>query len=207
MEVPANVTSSRLKALLALAAAALALYGCGSSGSDGAEQLAKQEELRAARQEAAQDARQSAKIAALERKLKAERRHAEPAVESPPVQPVTEGQEGAEEPLLGLWKGEAVISYDSGESDPFNETIEINSLVPGQLAGYAEAHQGSSTCHGPLTYQGTSGGWHQFSAEERNVAECIDYSQVELRLDEAGALEYRETTEVSVSNGTLARVR
>jgi hypothetical protein len=207
MAVPANVTSSRLMAWVVLATAAFALYGCGESGSDGAEQLAKQEELRAAREEAAQDARQSAKIADLERKLKAERRHTEPAVESPPVQPVTEGQEGTEEPLVGLWKGEAVISYDSGESDPFNETIEINSLVPGELAGYAEAHQGSTTCHGPLTYQGMSEGWYGFAAEERNVAECIDYSQVELRLDAAGRLEYRETTDVSVSTGTLERVR
>jgi hypothetical protein len=190
---------------LALSATCLALLGCGGSGANGAEQLAKQEELKAARQEAAQNARQSAKIAALERKLKSGKGHAMATPESRPA-PIEESVQ-AEEPLAGLWKGEAVITYDSGEADPFNETIEINSLVPGQVAGYAEAHQGSTTCHGPLTYQGTSGSWYRFSAEERNVAECIDYSQVDLTPDGSGALSYRETTEVSVSTGRLERVR
>jgi len=205
MRILANGASRRIAVVLVLSAAGLALYGCGGSGDNGAEQLAKQEELKAARQEAAQNARQSAKIAALERKLKSEKRHAVPAPESQPA-PIEEPVQ-AEEPLAGLWKGEAVITYDSGEADPFYEAIEINSLVPGQVAGYAEAHQGSTTCHGPLTYRGASGGWYHFSAEERNVAECIDYSQVDLMPDGSGALSYRETTEVSVSTGRLERVR
>jgi hypothetical protein len=207
MEISVNV-SRQLTVLLALAAAGLALYGCGGSGDGGAEQLAKQEELRAAREEAAQDAKQSAKIAALERKLKGTRQQAESGAESRPATPANvEGGEGAEEPLAGLWKGEAVITYDSGKSDPFNETIDIESLVLGEVAGYAEAHQGSTTCHGPLTYQGAADGWYHFSAEERNVAECIDFSQVDLMPDGTGGLEYRETTEVSVSTGRLERVQ
>lgn len=195
-------------AVIALAPLAIlvAISGCGGSGDGkGAEQLAKQEELKAARQQAAQDARQSAKIAALERKLRRQKQRPVPMPQSQPA-PVEEPVQ-VEEPLVGLWKGEAVITYDSGEADPFNETIEIHSLVPGEVAGYGEAHQGSTTCHGPLTYQGTSDGWYHFSAEERNVAECIDYSQVDLMPDGSGGLSYRETTEVSVSTGSLEQVR
>jgi hypothetical protein len=190
----------------AILVAVLAIYGCGGSGDKGAEQLAKQEELRAAREQAAQDARQSAKIAELERKLKSRHRAAS-AAESAPPSADAGAPVSTEEPLAGLWKGEAVIRYDSGESDPFNETIQIDSLAPDEVAGYAEAHQGSTTCHGPLTYEGVSEGWYRFSAVERNVAECIDYSEVELMPDAAGGLAYRETTEVSVSTGTLERIR
>jgi hypothetical protein len=199
----ANPVAQRVTLVLALSVVIFAICGCGGSEDHGAEQLAKQEELKAARQEAAQNARQSAKIASLERKLEGERR---PAVPAPEAHPVEEPAQ-ADEPLVGLWRGEAVITYDSGEADPFNETIDINSLIPGQVAGYGEAHQGSTTCHGPLTYRGVSDGWYHFSAEERNVAECIDYSQVDLRPDGGGGLSYRETTEVSVSTGRLERVR
>jgi hypothetical protein len=206
MENWSKMTSRRATlALVALAAGAV-LCDCGGSGEDGAEQLAKQEELRAARQQAAQDARQGAKIAELERKLKnAKRQHSGPGTVSAPAE--TAAPVDAEEPLVGLWKGEAVIQYDSGESDPFNETIEIDSLNVGEVAGYSEAHQGSTTCHGPITYEGTSAGWYRFSAVERNVAECIDYSEVELMPDASGGLSYRETTEVSVSTGTLEGIR
>lgn len=191
---------------LAVLAAGLGLFGCGGSSDDGAAQLAKQEELRAARAEAAQDARQSAKIAELERKLKGKGRVASGAgTAAAPVDSGTSVNTGG--PLVGLWKGEAVIRYDSGESAPFNETIEIDSLTPGEVAGYAEAHQGSTTCHGPLTYEGVSEGWYRFSAVERNVAECIDSSEVELMPDASGGLAYRETTEVSVSTGALERIQ
>lgn len=192
--------------VFALSATVFAINGCGGSGNDhGAEQLAKQAELKAARQQAAQDARQSAKIAALERKLKRQRQQPVPTPGGQPA-PVEEPVQ-VEEPLVGLWKGEAVITYDSGEADPFNETLEIDSLVVGQVAGYGEAHQGSTTCHGPLTYRGRSGGWYHFSAVERNVAECIDYSQVDLVPDGSGGLSYREATEVSLSTGRLEQVR
>jgi hypothetical protein len=114
---------------------------------------------------------------------------------------------GEEEPLSGLWKGEAVISYDSGKSDPFEQTIQIELLVPGQVAGYSEAVQGSTTCHGPITFEGISEGWYRFSSEEQNKAECIDSSEVELMPVSSDALEYRERTDVSLSTGTLKRVR
>jgi len=192
---------------LAVLATGLVLSACGGSGDDGAEQLARQEELRAAREEAAQDARQSAKIAELERKVK--RSQAGRAYDSGTEGGVTDSTAPvtAEEPLSGLWKGEAVIRYESGESDPFNQTIAIeDALVPGEVVGYSEAHQGSTTCHGPLTYEGVSEGWYRFGAAERNVDECIDYSEVELMPDASGGLSYRETTEVSVSTGALERV-
>jgi len=206
MGVVARSISRRLVAGLAVLVMGFAAFGCGESGGDGAEQLAKQEELRAAREEAAQDARQSARIGELERRLKGADRRASDA-RSKGTSTYPDAPVSAEEPLMGLWKGEAVIRYDSGEADPFNETIEIDSLIPSEVAGYAEAHQGSTTCHGPLTYQGMSEGWYRFSAEERNVAECIDYSEVELMPEASGNLVYRETTDVSVSTGSLGRIR
>src|SRR5215204_4238609 len=105
------------RACLALTAMLLAVIvlGCGS-GEDGAGQLAKQEELRAAREEAAQDARQSTKIAELERRLRHANRSA-PATEADPgsarTSTLSEPTENDDEPLAGLWKGEAVIRYDS----------------------------------------------------------------------------------------------
>ena len=201
-------TLPRVALILAAIAAVLALQGCGDSGEDGADRLAKQEELRVAREEASRDARQSLKIAELERRLdRANRDTAAPGAVSQPERAVSPTPVDAEEPIVGLWRGEAVIRYDSGESDPFNQTVEIDSLTPGSIAGYSEARQGSTTCHGPLTYQGMSEGWYRFSAEEENVAECIDYSEVQLMPDASGALLYRETTDVSVSTGTLTRIR
>ncbi|HKO38750.1 MAG TPA: hypothetical protein VJU14_10320 [Solirubrobacterales bacterium] len=193
-------------ALFVLLLAGMAIYGCGGSEDSGAEQLAKQEELRAAREEAAQDARQSARIAELEREVKrANRRPADPRPAD--TEPGVGVPVDAEEPLAGLWRGDAVIRYDSGESDPFEQTIEIESLTPGAVSGYSEAHQGNTTCHGPLTYEGVSEGWYRFSAEEQNASECIDYSEVQLMPDSSGGLSYRETTDVSVSTGRLERVR
>jgi hypothetical protein len=193
-------------ALFVLLLAGIAMYGCGGSEDNGAEQLAKQEELRAAREEAAQDARQSARIAELEREVnRANRRPAgtrSEGAESGGGVPVDAG-----EPLAGLWRGNAVIRYDGGESDPFEQTIEIESLTLGAVAGYSEAHQGNTTCHGPLTYEGVSEGWYRFSAEEQNASECIDYSEVHLMPDSSGGLSYRETTDVSVSTGRLERVQ
>lgn len=209
MKIPGEATARLAVLALAVLAFGLALYGCGDSGDDGAEQLAKQQELRAAREEAAQDARQGAKIAELERRLKSASKR---SVAPPPPAPVTDSSGGTTEPagdapLSGLWKGDATISYESGKSDPFQQTVEIDSLVLGEVAGYSEALQNSTTCHGPITYQGTSEGWFRFSAEEQNVDECIDYSELALRPDAAGDLIYRETTDVSVSTGTLERIR
>ncbi len=198
---------------LTLVAAVFALSACGGSSGDGAAEVAKQDELRSARAEAAQNARQSARIASLEHKLKAAHdAHAEsrnaPAQTSPTVpaseSPATPSNEAA--PLEGLWKGEAVITYNDGGSDPFEQTIHIDSLVPGQVSGSSEAIQGSTICHGPITLQGMSEGWYRFSSEEQNKAECIDSSVVELMPVSSSAIEYRETTEVSVSTGTLQRV-
>jgi hypothetical protein len=198
---------------LALVAAAFTLSACGGSSSDGASEVAKQDELRAARAEAAQNARQSARIAGLEHKLEAaDKAHAEsrisPAPTSPTVpvtgSPARPSSEAA--PLEGLWRGEAAIAYDDGGSDPFEQTIRIESLVPGQVSGSSEAVQGSTTCHGPITFQGMSQGWYRFSAEEQNKAECIDSSVVELMPVSSSAVEYREATEVSLSTGTLQRI-
>ena len=182
----------------------LALTACGGSSNDGAAELAKQQELQAAREQAAQDARQGARIDDLERKLERARSG---GVASEPSSGAGDEPAGSAPSLVGLWKGEAVIDYDSGTSDPFNETIEIDALRLGGVSGYGEAHQGSTTCHGPLTLEGRSEGWYRFSAVERNVAECIDYSEVELVLDGSEAVRYRETTDVSVSTGTLNRIR
>jgi hypothetical protein len=195
----------RAAPLLLVLVAGAGLYACGGSGDSGAEELARQQELRAARVQAAEDARQSAKIGELERRLR--KRHSEPSAAAPVTAPSTPSVPVAADPSpLGIWKGEAVISYDDGKSDPFFQTVQLDSLQPGKRAGYSEAQQGSTTCHGPLTYQGEIDGWYSFNAEEQNVAECIDYSQLELRIDELGGMEYRETTDISVSEGTLQRV-
>ncbi len=203
MTAPWNSTSRRVALALTVLGLGIALFsGCGGdSGGDGAARLAKQEELRAAREEAARDARQGVKIAELERRLN--RRNAASAASTVPARSSVPADE--EEPLAGLWKGEATIRYESGESAPFNQTIEIDSLIPGSVSGYSEARQGSTTCHGPLTYEGVADGWYRFRADERNVAECIDQSVVELMPAAGGDLVYRETTDVSVSSGTLGR--
>jgi hypothetical protein len=201
--------------ILVLGTAAIALSACGggSEGDGGAAELAKQQELRAARAQAAQNARQSARIKALEHELKNANK---PRVEStvapapsgaPPVEEAADSVATTEAlSLEGLWKGEATISYDDGRSDPFEQTIQINSLVPGEVSGYSEAVQGKTTCHGPITLQGVSEGWYQFTADEQNKAECIDSSEVELLQVSPEVIEYRETTEVSFSSGTLRRV-
>lgn len=193
-----------LAVAIAALAAGVALAGCGGSGEDGAAQLARQQELSAARKEAARDARQGVRIAELERRLRNAGRHAAPSDAAP--DPVEPPEPTSRDPLIGLWKGEAAIRYESGHTDPFDETIEIDALVPNAPAGYGEAHQGSTTCHGPLTYEGTYEGWYRFSAEEQNVSECIDFSEIELMLDGHGGISYRETTDVSVSTGHLERV-
>lgn len=200
-----TTTSALVAFALAVLAAGFAGSGCGGSEGSGAEQLAKQQELRAAREEAAQDARQSARIAELERRLKGAGRRASAVKTERPV-PVT-GPSDVEGPLAGLWRGQAVIRYDSGESDPFEQTIEVHSLALGAVSGFSEAQQGDTTCHGPLTYEGVSEGWYRFSAEEENTAECIDHSEVKLMPDSSGGLSYRETTDVSVSTGRLERIR
>jgi hypothetical protein len=198
---------------MVLVTAALVLSGCGGSGDGGAAELAKQQELRAARAQAAQNARQGARIAALEHRLK---NATKPPVESTsrpiPPNPATTGEAVGQVAsteavsLEGLWKGEATISYDDGGSDPFEQTIQINSLAPGQVSGYSEAVQGKTTCHGPLTFHGVSEGWYRFAADEQNKAECIDSSEVELLQISPEVIEYRETTEVSLSSGSLRRV-
>jgi len=198
---------------ISLTAVAFALSACGSS-SDGASEVAKQEELRAARAQAAQNARQSARIADLERRLKhaskqqeaTETRPSGPEVEAPAGDTSTAAPPEEAMSLEGLWKGEAVINYDSGESDSFQQTIQLESLVPGEVSGYSEAVQGSTTCHGAITFEGVSEGWYRFGADEQNKAECIDSSEVELLPVSADTVEYRERTEVSLSTGTLHRV-
>jgi hypothetical protein len=198
--------------VLVLVASAFALSACGGSNDEGAAEVARQQELRAARAQAAQDARQSGRIADLERKLQnADKAGSESgttqARSSSGPDPMGEQELPTPEPLTGLWKGAAVINYDDGGSDPFEQTIQIESLVPDEASGYSEAVQGSTTCHGPITFQGTSGNWYRFSAEEENKSECIDSSEVELLPVSPDVIDYRETTEASLSTGTLQRVR
>lgn len=59
----------RSKLLFLIICAGLLISGCGDSGDSGASELAKQQELAEARKEAAQDARQSARIKDLQRQL------------------------------------------------------------------------------------------------------------------------------------------
>jgi hypothetical protein len=206
MESKGRRALSRITLWCATLAAATALIGCGGSGDDGAAELAKQQELRAARAQAARDARQGAKIAELERRLDTANEGAPVSKDGSTPRPASAGS--GEPPLLeGLWRGEAEIRYEDGKVDPFTQTIEIESLAVGSVSGYSEARQGSTTCHGPLTYEGFADGWHRFSSSEENTSECIDSSEVELEPDETGHLRYREVTDVSTSTGVLQRVR
>jgi type II secretory pathway pseudopilin PulG len=72
---------------LVLVGSAFALSACGGSSDDGAAEVARQQELRVARAQAAQDARQSGRIADLERKLhNANKAGSEPrTTQAPPV--------------------------------------------------------------------------------------------------------------------------
>lgn len=51
---------------------------------------------------------------------------------------------------------------------------------------------------------GAAKDWYRFSSEEQNEAECIDSGVVELMPVSSGAVECRETTEVSLGTGTLS---
>lgn len=80
---------SRLRLLVGALVLALfvVLSGCGDEGGSSSGELAKQRELAAARQEGAQDARQSERIKQLEREL--QDRSAETTATAPPPTPTT----------------------------------------------------------------------------------------------------------------------
>lgn len=169
--------------------------------------MARQRELSEARKQASQDARQSTKIEELERRLRRAGEEGRPPTSARPVAPAPAPTgEAAADPVSGSWRGSAVIQYEDGESAPFLQRIEIGTLRVGQVSGLSEAQQGSTTCHGPLTYEGVRGGAYVFWSEEQNVAECIDESHLELSVNADGTMNYREVTEVSVSSGTLTLV-
>jgi hypothetical protein len=87
--------------LTLLSAALLSAAGCGGSDDSGAEDLARQHELSAARHQAAQDARQSARIKQLEGELEHTQRGGSAAVAEPPA--------AAEDPINSTaeWPGES----------------------------------------------------------------------------------------------------
>lgn len=96
--------------LSALSVVAVALIvGCGGSDDSGAGDLARQQELAEARNEAAQDARQNATIEQLEQRLnRLKEREGEnataPAVATPPV-PAPTPTEEIDSSSLGDWPG------------------------------------------------------------------------------------------------------
>lgn len=106
--------------------------------------------------------------------------------------------------VLGTWSGPAQITYDDGQTDPFTQTVSINSLAEDQPAGTSTAVQGNSTCTGPMTLLSIRGTSYRFSYQETNTDECIDTSVLTLRL-KGSRLDYRERTEASISTGTLLR--
>lgn len=114
------------------------------------------------------------------------------------------GSGTSEYDVLGTWSGQAQITYDNGQTDPFTQTVSINSLVEDQQAGTSTAVQGDSTCTGPITLLSTRGASYRFSYQETNTDECIDTSTLTLRL-KGDRLRYRERTETSISTGELLR--
>lgn len=106
--------------------------------------------------------------------------------------------------MIGSWSGDAQISYESGEVATFEQTIKIDSLRVGEVAGASTAVQGASTCTGPITLTGIKGQKYTFSYAETNTEECIDSSTMTLRR-EGDLLNYKETTDTSVSSALLPR--
>lgn len=106
--------------------------------------------------------------------------------------------------LVGSWSGNAQISYDDGGVDSFEQTITIDSLEVGEVAGTSTAVQGASTCTGPITLTTIKGRKYTFSYTETNTEECIDSSTLTLRR-EGDLLDYSETTDTSLSSALLPR--
>jgi SPOR domain len=73
-----------------------AFAGCGGDGDSAADELAKQRELAAARQEGAQEAHQSERIKQLERELNGRAEEAGATPEPPPATPTSGAPEPAE---------------------------------------------------------------------------------------------------------------
>jgi hypothetical protein len=92
----------RTALLLTCFALAAGLAACGGSSDSGAEELARQHELAAAKRQAAQDARQGARIKGLEREL-ARAGHSTAGEASGSAD--TQGETTAEAPSLGDWPG------------------------------------------------------------------------------------------------------
>jgi hypothetical protein len=100
-----------LAAALLLMSALAGLSGCGrGSGDTGAEELAHQRELSAARSEAAQGARQATKIKDLERELHKVVHHQKEARTAATTAPTTDSSQSAAPPpaeveAIGDWPG------------------------------------------------------------------------------------------------------
>jgi hypothetical protein len=98
--------TTRFFILLFLFVLVVPLTGCGSSDDSGAGELARQQELAAARRQAAEDAQQSAHIEELERKLKGVKRGSSQD-QSPTTAAAPPSSSTATTPSLGDWPGGA----------------------------------------------------------------------------------------------------
>jgi cell division protein FtsB len=93
------------------------LTACGGGGESGSEELARQHEIAAARQQAAQDARQAERVKQLQREVKTLKRHSEAGAAT------TTAPAAAPEPSgsLGDWPGgsgyTAILASLSTESE------------------------------------------------------------------------------------------
>jgi hypothetical protein len=104
----------------------VALPACGSSENGGSDELARQHELAAARRQAAQDARQGARLQGLERQL---RRSGQTPTSAPPAQVPDQAAPPAG-PQLGDWPGgsayTAILASDASRLQARAEQAEAS---------------------------------------------------------------------------------
>ena len=108
-------------------------------------------------------------------------------------------------PVIGDWRGKIAVRYESGFSDKLTQTISVDAVAEGEVAGFSRSRQNGGSCWGPLTFTGMRGDAYAFDYRERNTDECIARGKVTLTPRGEAAMDYREVTKSSVNRGVLIR--
>ncbi len=108
-------------------------------------------------------------------------------------------------PVIGDWRGQIEVRYEDGTRDQLTQTLAIDALDEGEVAGFSRSRQNGGSCWGPLTFTGMQGEAFAFAYSERNTDECIASGAVTLTPRGDATVDYREETKISVNSGTVTR--